>query len=241
MMNRYILPTLLLVVTVAFAAAPALTPPFVGYAPDQFPVPIPRPSIQPAGYAFAIWGPIYLGLILQAGFGLWKRAGDAAWTPSRLPLIGAVALGSVWLAIALAAPITATLVILLMAALALTAFLSAETTRDRWILSAPMAMFAGWLTAAASVSTGVVLAGYGWLSDTLSALVMLVAVLAVAITVQSRRPAMPLFAATVIWAIIGVVVVNWTGNPLVSYAGIMGIAVLAAAATTFFRRDPVRP
>jgi hypothetical protein len=235
-MNRYTLPTLLLNVTLAFAIAPAFTPDFTGYPPEQFPVVIDRPAIQPAGYAFAIWGPIYLGLILQAGFGLWKRAGDAVWTPSRLPLIGAVTLGTVWLAIALAAPIIATLVILLMAVLAITAFLRAPTLPDRWILSAPIAMFAGWLTAAAAVSTGVVLAGYGWLSNTASTLVMLALVLVVAITVQSRRPAMPLYAATVIWAIIGVVVVNWADVPAVSYAGIIGIVVLAATTAGFWRR-----
>ena len=235
-MNRYILPLLLAVATVAFVIAPSVTPPFTGYPPDQFPIAIARPSVQPAGYAFAIWGLIDAWLILHAGFGLWQRAGEAVWAASRLPLIGAVALGSVWLAIALAAPITATLVILLMAALALTAFLSAPTAPDRWMLSAPMAIFAGWLTAAAAVSTGVVLGGYGWLSDTNAALVMQALVLATAIIVQRRRPAMPLYSATVIWAILGIVVVNWTANPIVAYGGIIGIAILAATSATFWRR-----
>ena len=51
-----IAPLILLVATLAFIAAPALTPPFMGYDPGLFPVRIDRPSIQPAGYAFAIWG-----------------------------------------------------------------------------------------------------------------------------------------------------------------------------------------
>ena len=49
-------PLILLVATLAFIAAPALTPPFMGYDPGLFPVRIDRPAIQPAGYAFAIWG-----------------------------------------------------------------------------------------------------------------------------------------------------------------------------------------
>ena len=45
----------------------------------------------------------------------------------------------------------------------------------------------------------------------------------------------PLNAATVIWAIIGVVVANWSENPLVSHAGRIGIAVLTAATASFWR------
>ncbi len=60
-----------------------------------------------------------------------------------------------------------------MAIAALAAFLRADPDRDRWMLSAPTAILAGWLTAASAVSTGVTLAGYGWLSDTAAAGAML--------------------------------------------------------------------
>ena len=45
---------LILIATAAFIAAPAVTTPFTGYDPGMFPVVIAHPSIQPAGYAFAI-------------------------------------------------------------------------------------------------------------------------------------------------------------------------------------------
>ena len=45
---------ILFVATLAFMVAPFITPPFTGYDPAQFRVFIERPSIQPAGYAFAI-------------------------------------------------------------------------------------------------------------------------------------------------------------------------------------------
>lgn len=70
---------ILLVATLAFGVAPFVTPPFTGYDPAMFPVYILRPSIQPAGYAFAIWSVIYLWLIAHAIFGFWKRPADAAW------------------------------------------------------------------------------------------------------------------------------------------------------------------
>ena len=226
----------LLLATLAFVLAPAVTPPFMGYDPGTFPVVIERPAIQPAGYAFAIWGVIYLWLIAHAGFGLWKRSGDAVFLRADKPLLVAVLLGTVWLAIAPAAPITATLTILVMAAFAIRAFLIADPVQDRWLLSAPLGIFAGWLTAAASVSTGVILAGYGWLSDSGSAIAMLLVLLAIAITVQSKRRSMPIYGATVVWAIIGVVVVNWGDKPMIAYAALAGAVVMAAATIGLLRK-----
>lgn len=221
----------LLLATLAFGAAPFITPPFTGYDPAQFPVVIARPSIQPAGYAFSIWSVIYLWLIAHAVLGLWKHAENPVWDRPRLPLTLAIGLGALWLGIAGAAPLTATVTIWIMAAGALAAFLRATTDTDRWLVSAPTAIFAGWLSAAAAVSTGVVIAGYGLLTDTASALAMLALILALAITVQTRKPAMPLYGLTVIWALFGVVAVNWTPNPTVAYAALAGMAAMAATLT----------
>lgn len=218
---------LLLLVTLAFGAAPFLTPPFRGYDPALFPVQIARPSIQPAGYAFGIWSVIYLWLITHAVLGIWKHAENPAWDRPRLPFILAIALGSAWLSIAPVAPIAATVTILVMAGAAITAFLRSDTETDRWLLSAPTAILAGWLSAAAAVSTGVVASGYGLLTDTAAALVMIVATLMLAITIQRRRPAMPVYGLTVIWALVGIVVANAGLNPVVAIAAGLGIAAMA--------------
>lgn len=229
-MNR--LPALvLLLATLAFGVAPFITPPFTGYDPTMFPVRIDRPAIQPAGYAFAIWSVIYLWLIAHAVFGLWKRADDPAWARVRLPLTVAVLVGAVWLAIAGRSAIWGTITIWIMAGAALAAFLRAPTEPDRWILSAPTAIFAGWLTAAASVSTGVLVAGYGLLSNTGSAVAMLALVLLVAPLVQAQRPRMPVYGLTVVWALIGVVVVNRSDQLLVAgLAAAVAVAILASLA-----------
>ena len=218
---------LLLLVTLAFGAAPFLTPPFRGYDPALFPLQIARPSIQPAGYAFGIWSVIYLWLITHAVLGIWKHAESPAWDRPRLPFILAIALGSAWLSIAPVAPIAATVTILVMAGAAITAFLRSDTETDRWLLSAPTAILAGWLSAAAAVSTGVVASGYGLLTDTAAALVMIVATLMLAITIQRRKPAMPVYGLTVIWALVGIVVANAGLNPIVAIAAGLGIAAMA--------------
>lgn len=217
---------LLLAAIAAFGIAPFVTPPFTGYDPAQFPVRIDRPSIQPAGYAFAIWSVIYLWLIAHAVFGLWQRRDDPAWDAVRLPLAASALIGAAWLSIAGASAVWGTLTIWPMALAALAAFLRADPDRDRWMLSAPAAILAGWLTAASAVSTGVTLAGYGWLSDTAAAGAMLALVLAIAVAVQRARPAMPVYGLTVIWALAGVIVANLGANLTVAILSGAGILVM---------------
>ena len=232
---RLIQPALLLAI-LAMVAAPALTPAFTGYDPGTFPVRIERPAIQPAGYAFSIWGLIYLWLLAHAAFGLLKRRNDRAFLRPALPLLVSGLLGSVWLAIASSAPITATFVILVMGGLAMLAYLRADQTQDRWLLAAPLAIYAGWLTAACGVSVGVILAGYGVLSNTGAALLMLTVVIAVALFVQARRPKMPVYGATVVWAAVGVVLANWADTPIVAYTAALGAVMVALWTLITLRR-----
>ena len=95
------------------------------------------------------------------------------------------------------------------------------------MLSAPTAIFAGWLSAAAAVSTGVLIAGYGWLSDTAAAAAMLAVVLAIAVTVQMRRPAIPVYGLTVIWALAGIIAANASANLTVAILAASGIGVMS--------------
>jgi hypothetical protein len=220
---------ILLLATIAFGIAPFVTPPFTGYDPSLFPVNIGRPAIQPAGYAFSIWSVIYLWLIVHAIYGLWQRAVDSVWAVARLPLTVAIAVGVVWLWIAGQSAVWGTVTIWIMAAGALAAFLRAPTEPDRWLLSGPLAIFSGWLMAAAAVSTGVLIAGYAVLSNNGSALAMLGLVLVIALVVQGRRPRMPVYGLTVVWALVGVIVANWAATPLVASAAVVGAVVMLGA------------
>ncbi len=220
---------LLFLATIAFGVAPFVTPPFTGYDPSLFPVNIGRPAIQPAGYAFSIWSVIYLWLIVHAVYGLWQRAEDPVWAPSRLPLTVSIAVGVVWLWIAGLSAVWGTVTIWIMALAALAAFLRAPTEPDRWLMSGPLAIFAGWLTAAAAVSTGVLIAGYGVLSNSGAALAMLALVLGIALVVQSRKPRMPVYGLTVVWALVGVIVVNLGDTGLIAGAAAVGAVIMLGA------------
>ena len=190
---------------------------------------IDRHPIQPATWAFAIWGLIYGWLAVHAIFGVIRRAEDPAWDAPRLGLTMAALIGAVWTPIATISPIWGTATIWPMAAAAIVAFLRADPTRDYWLLATPIGVLAGWMTAAAAVSTGVLLAGHGLLSPYAAALAMLGLVLLIAVPLQRFRPRVPAYGLTVIWALTGVVVANLTDAPGVAILAACGMAIMAAA------------
>lgn len=216
--------TLVFVLAAGFALSPVFTGGFAGFRPDQLPIAQINPPVQPAGYAFALWGAIYLWLILGAGFGLVWRAGASDWERVRAPLIPSLGLGLFWIAVAQVHVLWATVMIWLMLAGALLALLRAPY-RDRAWLEGPVGLYAGWLTAASCVALGLVLAGYGILSEQAAALLMLGLALAITLTVLVARPATFSFAFGVCWALFGVIIRNLeTGNMPVILLCIAGLA-----------------
>ncbi|RJL05555.1 tryptophan-rich sensory protein [Paracoccus aestuarii] len=222
-----ILSILVLTAAVAFAASPVIFPEFAGYDPDLFPIRQDDPPVQPAGWAFSIWGVIYAWLILGAGYGLWRHADDAGWRAMRLPLLASLAIGFFWIPVANRMPGLATIMILGMLATAVAAMLRAG--RDApWWQGRPVALYAGWLTAASGVSVGIWLAGFGYLGPQAAAILALVAVTGLALAVQARRPGEWAYPVAVIWALAGVVAQNWRpGNWTVIALAVIGTAALS--------------
>lgn len=217
---------LVLVAAVTFALSPLFTSGFNGFDPQAFPVPQDSPPVQPAGYAFSIWGLIYAWLILHAGYGLFARASDPGWDAGRWPLFLSLGLGTGWIALANASPVMATIVIWLMLIGALTALMLAPR-KERLLAQAPLALYAGWLTAASWVSVGLLLAGYGVMSPWAAALTTLPLATLFALAVQIRLHRAPEYAGTVIWALIAVIVAN--AGAFWSVAVIAGAGALALA------------
>lgn len=194
----------LLLVSIAFAAMPFFVN-FSGYDPDIFPIPQDDPPGQPAGYAFAIWGVIYLWLIISALIGLWRHGDDESWRPARLPLLISLGVGVTWLPIAQNNPIAASLLIWMMLIPALIA-LARAPNEARLSFKAPIALYAGWLAAASWVTIALVGAGYGILFDaTAWAIVILVGATALSALILLRLRAIPEFGIGVTWALIAVV------------------------------------
>jgi len=227
---------LALILTATFVVSPAFTDPFMGFTADQLPYPQIDPPVQPAGYAFAIWGLIYGWLVISAVFGVWKRADSPSWDYVRTPLVVSLAVGTPWLAIANASAIWATITIFIMAAAAIMAFIRTPKM-DRWWLQAPVGIYAGWLTAASFVSLGSTAAGYGIVLGSLGwAYLAIVMALGVTLKVIARKPSAPEYGLTVIWALVGIIVANLSGAVSVMVLAAAGIIVVARA--TWKTRSP---
>lgn len=222
---------LVLVAAIAFALSPFVAPPFSGFDPAQMPVAVENPPIQPAGYAFSIWGVIYLWLLAHAGFGLVRRDTARDWDTGRWGLFLSLAVGASWLSVATMAPVTATVLILVMLVGALWVLLRAPS-RDRWWNALPLGLYAGWLTAASCVALGSVLIGYGVGSPAAVswAMLALALILSVTLAMRLRTPAYPLAVA---WALVGIVVTN--GATALGIAAGLGAAALLALAVRDIR------
>lgn len=224
-----------LLAALAFALSPLLSSGFNGFAPDQFPIPQDNPPVQPAGYAFAIWGVIYVWLIAGAAYGIWDRATDPDWEPMRPALIVSLIIGAGWIPVAQLSPLWATVLIWAMLMTAVLALLRAGQADHMW-LRAPIALYAGWLTAASSVALGLILAGYGYVDAQVAAYGGITLALVIALLVQALRPDAPAYPAAVIWALVGVLVANLDGpNWGVLALVTLGIALLGWRAAANWR------
>ena len=189
------------------------------------------PPAQPAGYAFAIWGLIDIWLLVSAGAGLFTaRSTDSEWERTRLPLILSLAPGAAWIGVARFTPLWATALIFWMLAAALWA-LFASPGKDRWLLQAPLALYAGWLTAAAWVSLAFIGAGYGiGPGATGWAVIALAGAFATAALVQTRLSRAPEYGFATAWALVAITVANAGSNTPVAMLAALGAVALATLA-----------
>jgi hypothetical protein len=216
--------TLVLIAALAFAIAPFLSPEFGGFDPTRYPVPQDDPPVQPAGWAFSIWGLVYVVLIAHAVFGLAQHRHDEAWQRGRIALIVSLAVGASWLPVALLSPVWATVLIWVMLVSVLVALFQTEGARPPWQAHWPLALYAGWLTAASFVSIGLLLAGYGVVSEVTAAIVALALATGFAALNQINLGHWP-YGAGVAWGFSGIAAKNFGSQMLIS--------ALAASAALF--------
>ncbi|WP_299414896.1 hypothetical protein [uncultured Sulfitobacter sp.] len=235
-MSRTAAAIFVFILTVTFAVSPFLADEFGGFDPEQFPVPQVDPPVQPAGYAFAIWGIIYLWLLVGMGFGLWARRAEATWHPMRLPLIVSLGVGTAWLSVALVSPVWASVLIWVMLISALIA-LFRSPREDNWFAALPLGLYAGWLSAASCVSLGLLAAGYGYMDASTAALAAVFLALVIASAVQSQLARTPTYGIAVIWALVAVVVHNLGSNSTVAALAAGGALALLMPTFKAWRAD----
>ena len=223
-----------------FAASPLFAGSFGGFDPEQFPVAQSDPPIVPAGYAFAIWGLIYGYLLICAGYGLLKRDTNALWDSVRWPLIASLTVGASWIPVANISPLWATVLIWVMLLTAIGALFRAKHAKEHWLLQAPLAIYAGWLTAASFVSIGLVGAGYDVLTDQVGwAWVALIMALIATSLMQLRLGWAPEYGLTVCWALIAIFVRNLDNSASLAMLALAGTASIGFVTLYSWRKHRV--
>lgn len=244
---------LVVLASAVFAIAVGWTQQWLGWgqSPAEFSADSDE-TLRVAGYAFSIWGVIYLGLLAYAIRQALPQTGESllihrfGW-PSVAALLGigwwVIAAGFDWEAatvVLIFGSLIALLLPLLHNADAIRAL--GRTERDRWLVVWPLAMLAGWLTVASPVNLLTVATGDDALPAALSptgwAVVAVAAVVALALFVTWRLR-MLAYALPIAWGLLGAFAAEMERNPPLAYVALAAaVAVLIAAVILTFRLRP---
>ena len=200
-------------------------------------------TLQVAGYAFSIWGLIYLGLLAYAGRQALPQTGESVLI-NRMGWPSAVAMFGIgmWIIAAALNLKAASVVIIFASLLALLIPLLAHaktirTTgvmdRDRWFLIWPLAALAGWLTIAAPLNLITTATAFdalpAFLSPTGWAIAAIVVVVLVGAAVTTSLQTLA-YALPIAWGLVGAFVAEQARNPLLGFIALGAAFVLVVAA-----------
>ncbi|MGZ9115292.1 MAG: hypothetical protein ACXW3K_11790 [Brevundimonas sp.] len=200
-------------------------------------------TLRVAGYAFAVWGVIYLGLLVYAVRQVLPQTGESllihrfGW-PSALAFAGI----GLWIVAAAVDAEVATIVLIFGSLAVLLIPLTQNAgairalpmrDRDRWMVIWPLALLAGWLTVAAPLNLITVATGNGHLPAALpptvwaAIAIVVAAVVALAVTQRIRSVA---YAIPVAWGLLGAFVAEQPRNGTLAYVALAAaVAVMVGA------------
>jgi hypothetical protein len=196
---------------------------------------VARTLITPAGWAFAIWGPLFAGSFVFALYqALPGQRGNRLVEQLRWPAAGAFAGNAIWalyvqfegLAAVSVLIIGWTLICLLAAYRRLTIWEPSYSIGERWCAVLPLSALAAWLTVATTVNIAASLRFHGieagYSATIISATIVLVAGAIAGITLFRGR-GNPAYALVLLWALSAIYAAGG------SRAGIVAAAAVIAA------------
>lgn len=193
----------------------------------------------PAGYAFAIWGLIFLALFAQAVFLVVRsfkpEKDQTPITQIGLGILLANLLNIGWLYAWLNESTGVSAVIMILLLITLLAVV-VRTNMERWdaplkiivFIWWPICLYSGWIAVATIANISAMLAKVGWtggIQETTWAFIMICIATALGTFMIFKRN-MREFAMVIVWALIAIAVRHWGVYPLLQYAAIVGAAVL---------------
>ncbi|OJU07505.1 MAG: hypothetical protein BGN86_10255 [Caulobacterales bacterium 68-7] len=206
-------------------------------------------TLRAAGYAFAVWGLLYLGMLAFAVYHA-TPAGDRSILARRTawPAAGAFAACGLWVVVASLQLYALTLAIIVVAAGVLVARLTglagadarAADGKDEWFVLWPLAALAGWLTVASGLNAVSVAERYHLLADatpTVVAGVLAVVLIGLSLFVglTIRSVSYPLLIA---WGLVAVAVAERPTQPMVASIAVASALICLAGGLILRRRPP---
>ncbi|UOQ54603.1 tryptophan-rich sensory protein [Hymenobacter cellulosivorans] len=194
--------------------------------------------LTPAGYAFSIWGLIFLAL---AGYGVWQllpaqRNMYVAGHIAR-PLAVANVATAAWVVLFAYELIEiSTLVMLVILGSLITVYSRArrlvlERKAPRWS-SIPFSLYLGWISVATVINVTIGLQQHLWRAETgisvMLTLLLLAAVVGLALAISSAARDM-VFPLVVAWALVGIWVARQGQYPELRWAALGGAGIAAVA------------
>lgn len=193
----------------------------------------------PAGYAFSIWGIIFLALFVQAIF-LVVRAFKPQKDQTPISQIGlgiflANLLNIGWL-IAWLNEYTGMSVVVMLLLLITLLSVVVRTNMERWdaplkiiaFIWWPICLYSGWIAVATIANISALLAKIGWtggIAESTWALIMISVATLLGILMIFKRN-MREFSMVIVWALIAIAVRHWGEIPLLQYGSVAGAIVL---------------
>lgn len=206
-----------------------------------------RSTILPSGWAFSIWGPIFL---LAAIYAVWQALPANRENPLLRRVGWFIAAGyignGIWEIVypnrqfIIAQVVIVAILIVLAAAFLWTIRTNREqplSTTERWIVAMPLGLYFGWITAATSVGMAATLNVFGIADAGTAAVVLGVVLLVVSGLIAlamirsghtGPREGWIAYAAAIVWALTGVTINQWEASPGTAVAAIViGVIVVA--------------
>ncbi len=200
-----------------------------------------RVFVIPAGYVFAIWGVIYVGVAAFTVYQALRGADPVVRRVGWLPVVSGL-LNTAWLLLfqfeqfVLTVPVMVALLLTLIAIHRRLWDARAQlTTASRWAIRVPFSIYLGWITVATIANIAQALSasgvgGFGVALETTIASGVLLFGLAVAITFV-RRFGDIAYGTVIVWAYVGIVVKELSTPlvPIVAGIGAAAVSLLVVA------------
>ncbi len=193
----------------------------------------------PAGYAFAIWGVIFLALLVQAIFLLVRsfkpEKDQTPITQIGLGIFFANLFNISWL-YAWLNEYTGISVVIMILLLIILLSVVVSTNMEKWdaplkiivFIWWPICLYSGWIAVATIANISAMLAKMGWtggIQESTWALILICMATLLGLFMIFKRN-MREFSMVIVWALIAIAVRHWGVYPLLQYAAIIGSAVL---------------